>query len=89
MERAPPQAEPFPYGKPIVPHFSRIARFTFRSVAHPVESCYNVSAALLQSGNRKEVCVMEEILTSFLVSVIASVAGNCVSKWLGRHRKGK
>ena len=32
---------------------------------------------------------MEEILTSFLVSVIASVAGNCVSKWLGRHRKGK
>lgn len=32
---------------------------------------------------------MEEILTSFLVSVIASVVGNCVSKWLGRHRKGR
>ena len=37
----------------------------------------------------KEVCAVEEILTSFLVSVIASVVGSCVSKWLGRHRKGK
>jgi membrane protein YqaA with SNARE-associated domain len=32
---------------------------------------------------------MEEILTNFLVSVIASVVGSCVSKWLGRHRKGR
>ena len=43
----------------------------------------------LTLGRREEVCAMEEILTSFLVSVIASVAGNCVSKWLDRHRKGK
>jgi len=30
-----------------------------------------------------------DILTSFFVSVAASVAGYYVSKWLDRHSKGK
>lgn len=50
--------------------------------------CYNLPAALLHTGNRKEVCGLE-ILTSFLVSLAAGIVGYFVCKWLDRHRKGK
>ena len=36
----------------------------------------------LQSGNGKEVIVLEELATSFLISVAASVIGYYICKWL-------
>ena len=49
---------------------------------------YHQFAALPQTGNRKGVDLLE-ILVNFLVSFVASVVGDYVSKWLERHRKGK
>ena len=57
-------------------------------LVHIVGIWYNTVAALLQSGNREEVNTLEFVI-GFLVSVAASVAGNCVSKRLDRHSKGK
>ena len=45
-------------------------------------------AALLQSGNREEVIALSN-LTSFLVSIGASIVGYYICKWLDRHSKGK
>ena len=54
---------------------------------HPL-FCYTGQAALLQSGNRKEVSALE-FLTSILVAVEAGVISHCVCKWLDGHGKGK
>ena len=43
----------------------------------------------LQTGNREEVLVMEQILVSFLVSVGAGVVSYYICKWLDRDRKGR
>ena len=53
-----------------------------------IEFCYNAFAALPQTGNRRGVDLLE-ILVNFLVSFVASVVGDYVSKWLERHGKGK
>lgn len=50
--------------------------------------CYNPLAALLQSGNRKEVSALE-LLTKILVSVVANVISHYIRKWLDRCGKGK
>lgn len=39
------------------------------------------NVVVLQSGNRKEVLLLE-ILVSFFVSVLASIAGYYICKWL-------
>lgn len=57
-------------------------------IENSVNSRYNPTAALLHTGNRKEVCGLE-ILTSYLVSLAAGIVGCYVYKWLERHRKGK
>lgn len=57
-------------------------------IALSVEMWYNALAALLQSGNRKEVSALE-ILTRILVSVVASVISRYICKWLDRNNKGK
>ena len=44
--------------------------------------------SLPQTGNRRGVDLLE-ILVNFLVSFVASVVGDYVSKWLERHGKGK
>ena len=49
---------------------------------------YTAPAALLQSGNRKEVSGVE-YLCNFLVAVGASVVAYCIRKWLDGHGKGK
>ena len=51
--------------------------------------CYTDHASLLQSGNREEVVLLGAYLTSFFVSVAASVAAYYVCKWLDGHGKGK
>lgn len=40
-----------------------------------------VDVVVLQSGNRKEVLLLE-IIVSFFVSVLASIAGYYICKWL-------
>ena len=45
-------------------------------------------AALLHSGNRKEVSHME-LLTKIFVSVVANVISHYIRKWLDRYGKGK
>ena len=50
--------------------------------------CYTVPAALLQSGNRKEVLGLE-YFANFLVAVGASVVAYYIRKWLDGHGKGK
>jgi hypothetical protein len=49
---------------------------------------YSGNAALLHSGSRGEV-EMLEILISFLVSVAAGIISYYVCKWLDRRSKGK
>ena len=39
-------------------------------------------------GSREEVNAVENLI-DFLVAVGASIAGNYVSKWLDRHRRGR
>lgn len=47
-----------------------------------IKGCWYIkSAALLQSGNRKEVSALE-IFTSVLVAVAAGVISHCICKWL-------
>ena len=82
MKKAPPQAGPSSCGNSIVPHFSRIARFTFQPVAKAVESWYNHCGSFPGKGVNAL-----DILLDFFVSVGASIVGNYVSKWLSRHRK--
>ena len=54
-----------------------------------IKGCWYIkSAALLQSGNREEVIALSN-LTSFLVSIGASIVGYYICKWLDRHSKGK
>ena len=55
---------------------------------NPAEMCYTGSAALLQSGNRKEVLGLE-YFANFLVAVGASVVAYYIRKWLDGHGKGK
>lgn len=42
-----------------------------------------------KSGNRKGVALVDITLTSFLVSVVASVVAYYICKWLDSHGKGK
>ena len=58
------------------------------ALPNPAELCYTVPAALLQSGNRKEVSALE-YFANFLVSVGASVVAYYIRKWLDGHGKGK
>ena len=51
--------------------------------------CYTGGAALLHSGNRREVDTMDTILINFIVAVAAQVAATYLCKWLDSHRKGK
>ena len=51
--------------------------------------CYTKDAALLHSGNRREVSRMIDIFTNFIVAVAAQVTANYLCKWLDSHRKGK
>ena len=51
--------------------------------------CYTKDAALLHSGNRREVSRMIDIFTNFIVAVAAQVAATYLCKWLESHRKGK
>lgn len=50
--------------------------------------CNNIFAALLQSGNRKEVGSMEYLI-SFFVAVAADAVGYFIHRWLDRHSKGQ
>ena len=43
----------------------------------------------LQSGNRKEVSRMAEILINFIMAVAAQVLAYYLCKWLDNHRKGR
>lgn len=53
-----------------------------------IKGCWYIkSAALLQSGNRKEVLGMD-VLSSILVAVAAGVLSHCICKWLDGHGKG-
>ena len=51
--------------------------------------CYTKDAALLHSGNRREVSRMAEILTNIIVAVVAQVIADRLCKWLDSYRKGK
>lgn len=72
----------------IIPTAARKSKGYFPALAVFVEMWYHQSAALLQTGSREEVNAVD-ILISFFVPVGASTAGNCVSKWLDRHRRGR
>ena len=51
--------------------------------------CYTKDAALLHSGNRREVSRMVQILTDIIVAVIAQVIADRLCKWLDNYRKGQ
>jgi len=48
-------------------------------------SWYNLHVVIPQSGNRKGVNIMCDIITAFLVSVMASIAAYYICKWLDRN----
>ena len=48
--------------------------------------CYTKDAALLHSGNRREVSLMVQILTDIIVAVAAQVIADCLCKWLAEYR---
>ena len=47
---------------------------------------YTLSAALIQSGNREEVVLMETILIDLLVAVGANVLSYYICKWLDNRK---
>ena len=49
---------------------------------------YTGFAALLQTGNRKEVDVVEHVI-NLLIAVVGNIVADCVNKWLDRKREGK
>ena len=49
---------------------------------------YTIHAALLQTGNRKEVDVVEHVI-NLLIAVVGNIVADCVNKWLDRKREGK
>lgn len=51
--------------------------------------CYTKDAALLHSGNRREVSLMVQIVTDIIVAVVAQVIADCLCKWLDNYRKGQ
>ena len=52
--------------------------------------CYTGGAALLHSGNRREVSHrMIQVLIDFIVAVAAQVTAYYLCKWLNDHHKGK
>ena len=51
--------------------------------------CYTKDAALLHSGNRREVSLMVQILTDIIVAVAAQVIADRLCKWLDNYRKGQ
>lgn len=57
-------------------------------LAAVVERCYNLNAALLQSGNREEVNIMTGIVVSFFVSLAAGIACHYICVWLDLRNKG-
>ena len=51
--------------------------------------CYTKDAALLHSGNRREVSLMVQIVTDIIVAVAAQVIADRLCKWLDNYRKGQ
>ena len=51
-------------------------------------NCYK-DAALLHSGNRREVSLMVQILTDIIVAVAAQVIADRLCKWLDSCHKGQ
>ena len=51
--------------------------------------CYTGGAALLHSGNRREVSLMVQIVTDIIVAVAAQVIADRLCKWLDNYRKGQ
>ena len=51
--------------------------------------CYTKDAALLHSGNRREVSRMVQIVTDIIVAVAAQVIADRLCKWLDNYRKGQ
>lgn len=62
-------------------HLSKIARLC--------RICDTKDAALLHSGNRREVSLMVQILTDIIVAVIAQVIADRLCKWLDSCHKGQ
>ena len=62
-------------------HLSKIAMLCRR--------CYTKDAALLHSGNRREVSLMVQIVTDIIVAVAAQVIADRLCKWLDNYRKGQ
>mgnify|MGYP007047245070 CR=1 FL=1 len=54
-----------------------------------VEYAILKDAALLHSGNRREVSLMVQILTDIIVAVIAQVIADRLCKWLDSCHKGQ
>lgn len=61
---------------------------TMNFLAEFAGTWYTVPAALLQTGNRKEVDAVEHVI-NFFVAVAASVAASYIRKWLDRTGKGR
>lgn len=51
--------------------------------------CYTKDAALLHSGDRREVSQMVQIVTDIIVAVAAQVIADRLCKWLDNYRKGQ
>ena len=51
--------------------------------------CCTKDAALLHSGNRREVSLMVQIVTDIIVAVAAQVIADRLCKWLDNYRKGQ
>ena len=51
--------------------------------------CDTKDAALLHSGNRREVSLMVQIVTDIIVAVAAQVIADRLCKWLDNYRKGQ
>ena len=51
--------------------------------------CYTKDAALLHSGNRREVSLMVQIVTDIIAAVAAQVIADRLCKWLDSCHKGQ
>ena len=51
--------------------------------------CNTKDAALLHSGNRREVILMVQIVTDIIVAVAAQVIADRLCKWLDSCHKGQ
>ena len=51
--------------------------------------CHTKDAALLHSGNRREVSLMVQIVTDIIVAVAAQVIADRLCKWLDSCHKGQ